>query len=235
MMTDTYSARSVELFTRVGGLAIGVHLAGFRHEALIEWDSDACRTLRVNGAAGAVPKIQTWNVVEADIRQVPLKDFVGIDLVAGGAPCQPFSIGGKHGGMDDRRNMIPEYIRAVRQIAPRAFVLENVRGLLRPAFRSYFSYAVLQLTYPDVTRREAESWLDHLRRLEDGHTHGHYAELRYNVVWRVLNAADYGVPQTRERVFVVGFRDDVGARWHFPEPTHSRGVLAHDQWVTGDY
>jgi DNA (cytosine-5)-methyltransferase 1 len=155
--------------------------------------------------------------------------------VAGGPPCQPFSIGGKARGVHDARDMIPQFVRAVRELEPTAFVLENVKGLTRPVFRSYFSYVLLQLTHPAISRRQDEAWEDHLGRLEDVHTSGGESDLRYNVVFRLLNAADFGVPQMRERVFIVGFRADSGIEWHFPEPTHSREALVHDQAASGDY
>jgi len=132
--------------------------------------------------------------------------------------------------------MIPEFIRTVAALTPRAVIMENVRGLLRQGFRTYFGYVILQLTYPTVTRRDGESWLEHLNRLEELQTSGHGDSfLRYNVVYRSLNSANYGIPQTRERVFIVAFRADTGIEWHFPEPTHSREELLRDQWVTGAY
>lgn len=227
--------RSLEVFSGAGGLAVATHSAGFRHESVIEWNRDACNTLRENSGACAVLGKTRWNVIEGDIRSVDAKKFSGVDLVAGGPPCQPFSIGGKHQGKDDDRNMIPEFIRCVRDAQPRAFIMENVKGLTRESFRSYFSYAVLQLTYPELLRNTGESWNSHLSRLESIHTHGGTGGLTYNVVYRVLNAADYGVPQTRERVFIVGFRSDLNRSWHFPNPTHTKEALLHDQWVTGDY
>lgn len=229
------SLRSLELFTGAGGLALGTHLAGFHHAALLEWNRDACETLRTNAMAGAVPGIEEWRVLQGDVRAVAFEEFGLVDLVAGGPPCQPFSIAGKHQGMDDSRNMIPEFIRAIRALTPRAFILENVKGLQRPGFQSYYSYIRLQLTYPTVVRRSGEDWPDHLRRLEDIHTSGRFEDLRYNVVDELLNAADYGVPQVRERVFLVGFRSDTGIRWHFPEAEYSRRALLYQQWVTGEY
>lgn len=226
---------SVELFTGAGGLALGTHLAGFHHRLLLEWNADACNTLQANAAGEAVPGIASWRVLRADARELDFASLGCVDLVAGGPPCQPFSIGGKHGGWGDTRDMIPQFVRAVRELAPRAFILENVRGLLRTTFRSYFSYVVLQLAHPTATRRDEESWDEHLRRLEELHTSGADAHLGYHVVFRLLNAADYGVPQTRERVFIVGFRADTGIKWHFPEPTHGRESLLHDQRATGDY
>jgi len=137
--------------------------------------------------------------------------------------------------MDDKRDMIPEFIRSLRELAPRSFIFENVKGLTRQAFRNYLSYIQLQMAYPDAQKKPRESWEGHLNRLEDIHTKGRHRGLHYNVVTRLLNAADFGVPQTRERVFIVGFRSDLGTDWHFPEPTHSQDRLLHDQWVSGEY
>ena len=226
--------RSIELFTGTGGLALGSHLSGFEHQALIEWNAPACETLIANAENDSVPGIRHWHVIRGDVRAIRFVDFGQIDLVAGGPPCQPFSIGGKARGMDDSRDMIPQLVRAVRELQPSAFILENVKGLMRPMFRPYFSYVVLQLTHPTVMRGPDESWEDHLRRLEDIHTAGVDTDLRYNVVFRLLNAADYGVPQTRERVFVVGFRYDTGIEWHFPAPTHGRNAVTTAQSLTGE-
>jgi DNA (cytosine-5)-methyltransferase 1 len=137
--------------------------------------------------------------------------------------------------MADKRDMIPQFIRAVRETTPRAFIMENVRGLTRPAFANYLGYTILQLTYPDVIRKHRETWMGHYHRLQKTHTSGGSGGLFYNVVYEVLNAADYGVPQCRERIFIVGFRSDVSADWSFPKATHSRDSLLHDQWVSGEY
>ena len=94
---------------------------------------------------------------------------------------------------------------------------------------------MLQLRHPEIVKRNGESWNDHLARLEKHHTQPRVRGLEYNVIFRTLNAADYGVPQRRERVFIVGFRDDVCGRWTFPEPTHSEDALMKSQWGTGDY
>lgn len=227
--------RSIDLFAGAGGLALGVHAEGFANAALVEWDHDACETLRSNVALQTLPLVNDWQVLETDSRAVRYDEWGHLDLITGGPPCQPFSIGGKHRGMEDTRNMIPEFVRAVREAVPSAFIMENVRGLARASFRTYFSYILLSLSYPTVTRHTDERWLDHLARLEDIHTRGSFPDLHYNVVSRVLNAADYGVPQTRERLFAVGFRADTGVEWHFPEATHSMDKLLHDQWITGDY
>lgn len=236
-MTATLPLRSIELFTGAGGLALGTHVAGFHHEALFEWDSDACATLRENRLHGTVRGIKSWgDIVQGDVRDIrDFGAFSDLDLVAGGAPCQPFSIGGKHRGMNDKRNMIPEFVRAVRQAAPRAFILENVRGLRRKAFEAYFAYVLLELQHPEATMWPGEAWEDHHRRLQDVHTAGNLDGLHYNVVFDVLNAANYGVAQTRERLFIVGFRSDTNIEWHFPDPTHSADALYVDQYVTGKY
>lgn len=226
---------SLELFTGAGGLALGSHLSGFHHDALIEWNPDACETIRSNVSLASVPGISKWSVLQADAREVAYANFSEIDLIAGGPPCQPFSIGGKHAGWEDQRDMIPEFVRAVRELKPSAFILENVRGLTRSTFRQYFNYIYLQLSHPEITKKISESWTDHLRRLEDIHTSGSSYETRYNVVFDLLNSADFGVPQLRERVFLVGFRADLGVEWHFPNETHSRERLLFDQNVSDAY
>lgn len=227
--------RSIELFAGAGGLAIASSNAGFNHDAVLEFNHDACETIRFNQRRG-FDLARHWPLIEGDVHH---QDFTSwqdrIDLVSGGPPCQPFSIGGKHQAMADRRNLFPEAARAVRETRPRMFVFENVKGLTRQAFAKYFGYIVLQLNYPDVVRRSAEDWMDHLSRLERIRTQGARPDLHYRVVWRLLNAADYGVPQKRERVFFVGFRSDIEVAWSFPAPTHSRQALMWSQWVTGEY
>lgn len=228
--------RAVELFAGAGGLAIGTALAGFEHEAVVEWNRDACETIRENQARH-VPIVQGWPVIEGDVRSFDYSRFKdGMDLVAGGPPCQPFSLGGKHRGHEDERDMFPEAVRAVRELRPKAFMVENVKGLLRQSFSSYFGYIILQLTHPEVAKKVGEEWPDHLKRLERHHTgKGHKSGLNYQVVFRLLNAANYGVPQRRERVVIVGFREDQFPEWSFPEPTHTEARLLWDQWVTGEY
>lgn len=229
---------SIELFTGAGGLAMATHAAGFRHIGLYEWNKDACATLRANARARAITGISGWEgrVHEGDVSDVKFSEVGSVDLVAGGPPCQPFSIGGKARGYDDRRDMIPQFIRAVRETAPKAFIMENVKGLTRPAFRNYVGYTVLQLTYPGLAKRPNESWQQHLCRLERHHTSTRKSLPEYRVIPpKILNAANYGVPQCRERVFIVGFRSDVAADWSFPAPSHSKDALIFDQWVSGEY
>ena len=227
--------KSVELFVGAGGLAMGVSRAGFSPVAVVEWDHDACETIRENQRRGVEP-VKSWPLHHMDVRDF---DYSGIshniDLLAGGPPCQPFSLGGKHQGYRDERDMFPQVVRAVQELRPRAILVENVKGLTRQSFARYFEFIKLQITYPDVVRRRAEGWLDHLSRLERYHTKGRRDGLYYRVVTRLLNAADYGVPQRRERVFFVGFRSDLGLEWSFPRATHSLEALLWDQWVSGEY
>jgi DNA (cytosine-5)-methyltransferase 1 len=205
---------------------------------VIEWDRYCCDTIRENRDRGTEP-VAHWPLFHGDVRDFDYSRVKGeLDLVSGGPPCQPFSLGGKHGGHLDKRDMFPQAVRAVRELKPRAFLIENVKGLTRSTFASYFEYIRQQLTYPEITARADEAWLDHLTRLEQHHTgkrsRGN-AGLQYRLVARLLNAADYGVPQRRERVFIVGFRADLDAEWAFPEPTHSQEAMLWSQWRSGDY
>jgi DNA (cytosine-5)-methyltransferase 1 len=227
--------RSVELFSGAGGLALGIARAGFDHLAVIERDRSACATLRANQTR-RVEKMSSWPVWECDVRKFDYNLVPeGLDLLAGGVPCQPFSIGGKHRGHADERNMFPELVAVIRKLKPKAVLVENVRGLARPAFTKYLGYIELKLTYPEIFRKESEDWVSHLGRLERYHTRGRRDGLYYRVVHRVLNAADYGVPQKRERLFMVAIRADLGIEWSFPTPTHSLDALLWEQSCTGDY
>ena len=226
---------SIELFAGVGGLAMGVANAGFEHKAVIEWNSDSCATIRENQRR-RVGCVNHWPLYQTDVRDFDYADIgEPIDLLAGGPPCQPFSLGGKHKGYNDQRDMFPEVVRAVRELRPRAVLVENVKGLTRPMFANYFQYICLQLGYPDLMKNPDEEWPDHLRRLAEHHSSGRSLGLTYQVLFAVLNAADYGVPQRRERIFIVGIRTDLGIEWSFPQPTHSQTALLRDQWGTGEY
>ena len=229
--------KSVELFAGLGGLAMGCELAGFRPQAVVEWNKWACETIRENQERD-YPLVREWPLIEGDVRDFDWSMMDGpIDLVAGGPPCQPFSVGGKHRANGDRRDMFPAAVDFVRRLAPRAFIFENVKGLTRSSFANYFQYILLQLEFPEVTARSGEDWEDHLRRLQVEKSSGrrHRSGLAYNVVATLANAADYGVPQRRERVFIVGFRSDLNVTWSFPRPTHGLDALLFEQWVTGDY
>ena len=231
--------KSVELFVGAGGLALGMGRAGFEHTSVIEWNSNACDTIRLNQKRG-IPLVTDWSLYEGDAKKF---DYAAIQqeiaVISGGPPCQPFSMGGNHKAYNDSRDMFPEAVRGIRELRPKAFIFENVKGLLRESFSTYVQYIHLQMSYPDVARKPGEDWDSHLSRLERVHTAARRRRsaggIRYRVVSRLLNAANYGVPQRRERVFFVGFRDDLGIEWSFPEPTHSQDALLTDQWVTGEY
>ncbi|MCF7698909.1 DNA cytosine methyltransferase [Loktanella sp. M215] len=225
--------KSLELFAGAGGLGIGLASAGFVPQLVVEHDKWCCDTLRDNhGALCGEQKGDElpWRVVQDDVRQVSFVQYEGkIDLVSGGPPCQPFSLGGQHRAFDDARDMFPQAIRAVRETRPRAFIFENVKGLTRSAFLPYFEYVKLQLEHPGMTSKPSESWQEHLRRLEQHHTSTHRPDLHYQVVTKLLNSANYGVPQRRERVIFVGFRDDVDARWSFAQGDNTQEALVWDQ------
>ena len=142
--------RCIELFAGAGGLALAASNAGFEHDAVLEYNHDACETIRANQRRG-YDLVRHWPLIEGDVHNQDFQTWNGrVDMVAGGPPCQPFSIGGKHRAMSDRRNLFPEAVRAVREIQPRTFVFENVKGLLRESVAKYFGYIVLQLSYPRV-------------------------------------------------------------------------------------
>jgi DNA (cytosine-5)-methyltransferase 1 len=228
--------KAIELFAGAGGLGMGIAKAGFKPARVVEWDRWCCDTIRENRKVGN-KLVSHWpEPTEGDVRHVDFRDLRGrIELVSGGPPCQPFSLGGKHRAHRDNRDMWPEAVRVVRDVEPKAFIFENVKGLTRASFASYLAYIVHQLTYPEVARRGDEEWTAHLARLEQHVTAGSERGLKYNVVWQVLNAANYGVPQRRERVVFVGFRADTGIAWSFPDETHSIEALLWDQCRTGKY
>lgn len=217
---------SLEIFSGAGGLAKGLEEAGFKHSGFVEFNSHACVSLRSN--------FDPSKVFCGDIREYDLDALKSIDVVAGGPPCQPFSFGGKGKANDDSRDMFPYAIKAIEKLAPKAFVFENVKGLLRASFSEYFEYILLRLTYPSFTSNGGEDWRNHLATLKKIDGMG-YAGIKYKVQYKLLNAADYGVPQTRERVVIVGIRSDINSSWAFPAPTHSEDRLLWDQHVTGDY
>lgn len=217
--------KTLEIFSGAGGLAKGLEVAGFDHAGFVEFNKDACDTLRVNFTQ--VP------VYEGDVRVFEFGNIGEIDVVAGGPPCQPFSLGGKHKASLDERDMFPEAIRAIETLQPKAFIFENVKGLLRTSFASYFEYIIKRLENPSSPIIDGETWEMHLNRLAMQSSLAH--EKRYKVNYKLLNAADYGVPQKRERVFIVGVRSDLDVEWSFPEPTHSRDRLLWDMYVTGEY
>jgi len=172
---------AIDLFSGPGGLSLGMKAAGIVPILAVEASRDAVATYRMHS-----PECE---VVHSDIREVRFDTFAGqVDVVFGGPPCQPFSLGGRRRGPRDNRDMVPEFVRAVIEAAPRAFVMENVLGLMT---RKYSAYCQ-----------------DLIRSLAAG---------GFTCAWRVLNSADYGVPQSRRRVFFVGLR---GELFRFPAPTH---------------
>lgn len=229
--------KSIELFVGAGGLGMGVSAAGFKHELVVEWDEKACETLNHNRLRQG-SEIASWPAAQSyDVRTLPFHDYEGkIDLISGGPPCQPFSLGGKHAGRLDPRDMFPEVVRAVREAKPKAILIENVKGLLRETFSSYFNYILLQFEFPELICGAEEDWLDHLSRLERHKTSKRTEDgLGYDVLFRSLDAANYGVAQRRERVFIVCLRKDLGLEWSFPNPTHSKQALLAQQVLTDDY
>ena len=201
-------------------------MAGFDNRAFIEFNRDACETLRAN--------FEPSKVFEGDIRHYDFSVLSEIDLVAGGPPCQPFSLGGKHKASDDSRDMFPYAIKAINELRPHAFIFENVKGLLRSSFAEYFDYIILRLKYPDYTDSGYSDWKEHLVNLRDLENCPQ-ARPTYNVDYQLINAADYGIPQTRERVIIVGIRADIGSGFEFPKPQHSLERLLWDQYVSGTY
>lgn len=200
---------SIEICAGAGGQALGLENAGFRHVSLVEIDSYACDTLRINRP--------NWHVVQGDVKDFSALNYQGIDLLAGGVPCPPFSKAGKQLGKEDERDLFPEAIRLVRECNPRAVMLENVRGLLDAIFDDYRARIIEDLN-----------------------------QLGYRAEWRLLNASDHGVPQLRPRVVFIALRHDVDEHFTWPvahkKPPRTvgetlvdlmseRGWKGADQWV----
>jgi len=171
----------IEICAGAGGQAIGLELAEFEPLALVEIDSWACKTLRLNRP--------NWNVIEGDLRDFTGLPFSGIDLLAGGVPCPPFSVAGKQLGSDDNRDLFPEALRLVAEIMPEAVMLENVRGFLDKRFKDYREALKCRLS-----------------------------EMGYETEWRLLNASDFGVPQLRPRVVIVALRKEIWSHFSWPRP-----------------
>jgi len=193
---------SLEICAGAGGQALGLEMAGFDHAALVEIESAACSTLRLNRPA--------WNVAEGDLHCFDGLPYRGVDLVAGGVPCPPFSKAGKQLGAMDERDLFPEAIRLVDECRPQAVMLENVRGLLDAVFDDY--------------RNKVEKQLKKL-----GYTPG----------WKLLNASDYGVSQLRPRVVFVGIRNSLANGFSWPEPLQNEpptvGELLHDHMAANGW
>ena len=217
---------SLELFSGVGGLAKGLELSGFKHIRFVEFNKYAYASLCQN--------FEAEKVFFGDIKDFDLERLNNIDVVAGGPPCQPFSLGGKHKADRDSRDMFPYAIRAIEKLKPKAFIFENVKGLLRETFSNYFKYIILRLTYPSFTAEANSDWQQHLGELQRI-SHLSYAGTKYNVQFKLVNAANYGVPQARERVVIIGIRSDLNCFWQFPKETHSEDRLFWDMYVTEQY
>jgi len=172
--------KSLELCAGAGGQALGLERAGFSHTGLVEIEPDYCNTLRLNR-----PK---WNVHEADISKFCGKAYEGIDLLAGGLPCPPFSVAGKQLGRDDERDLFPAAIRLIDQTRPSAVMIENVRGFLGAVFEDYRCQLKQQLK-----------------------------RLGYKTDWRLLNASDFGVPQLRPRVVIIAVRENLSEHFEWPD------------------
>lgn len=171
---------SLELCAGGGGQALGLEAAGFSHAALVEIDRHAVATLRHNRPQ--------WTVLQADLREFDASKFEGVDLLAGGLPCPPWSRAGKQHGEDDERNLWPAALKIVGQVKPKAVLFENVRGILDAVFE-------------DFRTRFASA-----PELEGYTTH-----------WKLLNASDFGVPQLRPRVIFVAIRNEYVHNWSWPE------------------
>ena len=170
---------AVEICAGAGGQALGLEQAGFSHAAAVELDADACQTLRRNRG-------DDWKIIEDDVANVDGHAFTGIDLLAGGVPCPPFSIAGKQLGREDERDLFPEALRLVAEIRPRAVLLENVRGLGASRFDGYRVQVLGQLK-----------------------------ELGFRTWWQLVNSSDHGVAQLRPRFVLVAIRQRWagGFRW----------------------
>lgn len=171
---------AIEICAGAGGQAIGLEAAGFGHLALVEIEHWACETLRKNRP--------DWHVIEGDVRQFEAANFAGVDLLAGGVPCPPFSIAGKQLGQDDERDLFPEVLRLAAECRPKAILIENVKGLLSKKFEPY--------------RMQLEK---------------NFEALGYRGIWKLLQAADFGVPQLRPRVAFVAFADDYLDYFRWPK------------------
>ena len=176
---------SLELCAGAGGQALGLEQAGFRHEGLVEIEHDFCNTLRLNRPE--------WQVFEKDLRefvQHGAESFKGIELLAGGLPCPPFSIAGKQLGDQDERNLFPPTLDLVDITRPRAVMIENVRGILGAVFEDY--------------RQQLKA---------------RFEKMGYHAEWHLLNASDFGVPQLRPRVVIVALRRNIAHHFTWPTGT----------------
>ncbi len=224
-------AISISLFTGAGGLDIGMEQAGFQTVSIVEKEPDAAKTVALNrpyfnNAARDIQNITYQNLLEEGGRVLdlgrPLRPGE-VDLVTGGPPCQPFSTAGKRGSViDPRGSLFMDFIRIVAEVQPRFFVMENVKGLLSAPIRHR----------PHLERGEGcpALELDEMHGAALGVVLTEMKHLGYRVVYNLLEAADYGVPQNRSRVIFIGSRDNESVT--FPLPTHSKDGTALPKWRT---
>ncbi|NUQ19315.1 MAG: DNA cytosine methyltransferase [Sphingomonas sp.] len=175
------SLSSLEICAGAGGQALGLEAAGFGHVATVEIERIACDTLELNRPQ--------WNVLNRDVRNIDGTQYRGIDLLAGGVPCPPFSVASRQLGAADERDLFPTALRLVEESNPAAVVLENVPGLAMPRFAEYRAGVRARL-----------------------------ATLGYDVFWQPLNASDFGVPQLRPRFVLVALKKRFGGRFEWPSP-----------------
>lgn len=234
VQSKEYTPTCLEFFAGAGGLALGIHQAGFDHVGFVEKDKAAVDTLRHNSRS--IMGLSSDLVFSSDAREVDYDDYQGkIDLLAGGPPCQPFSTAGSSRGDLDERNMFPIFLDAIAATHPKAVMIENVKGLRRESFREYFDYIIKRMEFPFIPMRESENWRDHFIRLKEANRADFDSKETYVVSWQMVNSADYGVPQQRERVLIFAFRSDLNVAPFHLSATHSKNTLLIDQWVTGNY
>lgn len=225
---------SLELFAGCGGLALGISEAGFKHRLIVEVDPHACSTISLNKNR-QIKHVVDWPLLQSDVRLVDYSTIgvSSIDLVSGGPPCQPFSIGGSHKGPQDKRNMWPEAIRCIREVRPKGFIFENVKGLLRPAFARYLRYLLLQLSFPDIIKHENETEAKYFSRLINHEKKG--CVPAFKVLVHDINTADYGAAQKRNRALIIGVQTGLASNFTFPPKTHSREALIWSKYKSYEY
>lgn len=228
--------KALELFAGAGGLALGIHQAGFKCVGLLEWDSFAVETLKENSRR--VLELSEDLVIHRDVNdpEIDYKKYSGeVDLVSGGPPCQPFSTSGLSRGDVDDRNLFPSFLNIISIVRPPAIIVENVRGLLRPKFQDYFGYILKRLEFPLSCPSSESDWKFHYQKIRQLKIKDFGLDEQYEVGYQSVDAADYGVPQRRNRVLITAFRRDTGLKPIWLPPSHSRIALLADQWVTNEY
>ncbi|TXT20451.1 MAG: DNA (cytosine-5-)-methyltransferase [Gallionellaceae bacterium] len=193
---------SIEICAGAGGQALGLEQAGFDHVSLVELDAAACKTLRINR--------NHWHITEGDLHHYSAEKLKGVELLAGGVPCPPFSKAGRQLGSEDERDLFPEAIRLVSECKPQAVMLENVRGLLDSVFDEYRAKIISDLK-----------------------------KLGYVAEWRLLNASDFGVPQLRPRVVFVALKKSAAEYFNWPSalvsPPPTVGEALFDLMAANDW